>query len=113
MVCGHDNASVPLIDIFGCKEGGDSEGEGISAGLDQTHQQQSGVRAGRKPPHVREIQILGDKKTPARLSCLPDLVVVSSGQVFRRTVSTSCPSEWSSGTNRPGRFSSSLIFNVG
>ena len=50
--------------------------------LPETDEQQPRMSAGRKPPYVGKVQILGDEKTIVRPGCLPDIGVRPSAQTF-------------------------------
>jgi hypothetical protein len=103
-----DQASSPLIDMLGGEQHGHPGHQCIATCLCEANQQQPCVSPRPETPHIREIQILRDQKAVSRLCCLPDLIVVSPCQVFRATVSTSCPSARRLDTRRSGRFSSSF-----
>ncbi len=79
-----DQASSPLGDSLRCEQQGHTGSEGFPPRLCETHQQQSGVRPGREPANIGEIQILCDQKAVSHLCRSPDFVVVTSRQVLRR-----------------------------
>lgn len=83
MVGRHDEAALPLRNGLGCKQRRDAFHQCIPPRMGETYQQQACVGSRRVDSNIRKIQVLGDQKTLAGLSGLPDLLVSLPGKVLR------------------------------